>query len=111
MKIIRCLLALPLLVLLGCPGDATVRNDQSQTQDTNYQVPDWPQQYPDSPRMPDFYPQTPDTQPPQPDFWYWPPDTGYTGSPFGCQRDSDCFGLKCCETPWGVKLCAEVCQK
>lgn len=33
----------------------------------------------------------------------------YTGPPFGCKKDSDCFGLKCCPTPWGVKLCAPSC--
>lgn len=48
----------------------------------------------------------------------WPPtpdqsptkiDTGYKGGPFGCTHDAECFGLKCCPTPWGVKLCAESC--
>jgi len=54
----------------------------------------------------------------QPDQYVWPdqgadktiwPDT-YSSGPFGCQADSDCFGLKCCPTPWGVKLCAPTCK-
>jgi len=53
-----------------------------------------------------------------PDSFVWPdqgqdqiiwPDM-YTGTPFGCQSDSDCFGRKCCATPWGVKLCASTCD-
>lgn len=40
----------------------------------------------------------------------WPQDQGYTGSTFGCKDDSDCFGQKCCATPWGVRLCADACQ-
>ena len=56
----------------------------------------------------------------------WPPDipgkegggipdgphleAGYASSPFGCANDSDCFGQKCCPTPWGVKLCAPSCD-
>ena len=48
---------------------------------------------------------------PHSDLYPWPPDLGgYTPSPFGCQLDSDCFGIRCCPTPWGVKLCAPVCQ-
>jgi hypothetical protein len=45
------------------------------------------------------------------DKWPWPAD-GYSsgGSPFGCQVDSDCFGVKCCPTPWGVHLCATDCD-
>ena len=55
----------------------------------------------------------------QPDQFVWPdqgedqivwPDT-YSGTPFGCQSDADCFGQKCCPTPWGVKLCAPTCSK
>jgi hypothetical protein len=41
----------------------------------------------------------------------WPqPEAGYTGSPFGCEHDRDCFGLRCCKSPWGVKLCAASCD-
>jgi hypothetical protein len=47
--------------------------------------------------------------PQQQDSYQWP--DVYTGSPFGCQSDTDCFGLRCCPTPWGVKLCAEVCEE
>jgi hypothetical protein len=39
----------------------------------------------------------------------WPQPDGYAGGNFGCQADSDCFGQKCCATPWGVKLCAPSC--
>ena len=41
----------------------------------------------------------------------YPPPDSYSGGPFGCHQASDCFGLTCCPTPWGVRLCAEVCQK
>ncbi len=58
---------------------------------------------PDQPAWPDIWPDTSQT----PD-WYLPPD--YSGSPFGCQTNADCFGQKCCPTPWGVKLCAPTCD-
>ncbi len=62
-----------------------------------------------------------DQKPPKPDkgnVWpdIWPADKGkktdkgYKGSPFGCADDRDCFGQKCCPTPWGVKLCAPSCN-
>ena len=58
---------------------------------------------------------TPDQPPTWPDIW---PDTNvadtvdqYVGAPFGCKTDTDCFGQKCCKTPWGVKLCAPSCGK
>ena len=111
MKTTRWLMALLMVALLGCPGDYAVPADTSQPSQDHYTpTPDWPQQ-PDLPQTPDYYPQWPDAPPSQPDIWPWPPDTGYFGSPFGCQQDSDCFGLKCCDTPWGVKLCAEVCRE
>lgn len=75
----------------------------------------------DSP-VPDFAP--PDQEPP--DVVMWPdrpvwPDMGSRpnkdkptqyegGTPFGCETDADCFGEKCCETPWGVKLCTPGCE-
>ena len=37
-------------------------------------------------------------------------DTGYKPSPFGCTSDKDCFGQRCCPTPWGVKLCTPSCD-
>jgi len=105
---IRWLLPLVLLVAsTACPGESNIRSDG--TKDDTYQTQDVPQQF-DGPAQPDYYYPYPDGPQQQPDFWYWPPDT-YVGSPFGCQQDSDCFGLKCCTTPWGVKLCAEVCNK
>ena len=61
---------------------------------------------------------TPDQTPDQPVLWpdIWPDQhTGenmdqYVGAPFGCTSDADCFGQKCCDTPWGVKLCAPTCD-
>ena len=53
-----------------------------------------------------------------PDQIVWPdlpvPDAktdtgGYKPSPFGCHSDRDCFGQRCCPTPWGVKLCSADC--
>ncbi len=38
------------------------------------------------------------------------PPSDYSAGAFGCQADSDCFGQKCCPTPWGVKLCAPTCD-
>ena len=41
----------------------------------------------------------------------WPnPGDAYSGTPFGCVTDADCFGLTCCSTPWGVKVCAKSCN-
>ena len=63
----------------------------------------------------------PDTRTTTPDFAWpdtssnldsWPvPDQGYTGSSFGCESDADCFGQRCCPTPWGVKVCADDCPQ
>jgi len=40
----------------------------------------------------------------------WPKtDTYSSGTPFGCSSDADCFHIKCCPTPWGVKLCMGRC--
>lgn len=41
------------------------------------------------------------------DLWLFP--DLYSGAPFGCQNDSDCFGQRCCSTPWGVRVCADDC--
>jgi len=108
---VRWILALVLVVGIGCPGDYQAPPDTQPGGNDYYgPTPDWPQIPADGPQWPD-YGQQDWYQPPQPDLWYWPPDTGYIGSPFGCQKDSDCFGLKCCGTPWGVKLCADTCPK
>jgi hypothetical protein len=41
----------------------------------------------------------------------WPAvGDSYSGAPFGCRSDSECFGQRCCPTPWGVKLCAPACS-
>lgn len=49
----------------------------------------------------------PDTSPPQ-DTWPHSADS-YAGTPFGCTSDAECFGRRCCATPWGISLCAERC--
>ena len=41
------------------------------------------------------------------DFFVWP--EVYAGTPFGCRSDADCFGERCCRTPWGVNLCNATC--
>lgn len=79
------------LVAVGCAGELP----EEGKQDTIY--------YPPS----DQY-VWPDTSPSQSDS-LWPSTDGYSGSPLGCRSDSDCFGLRCCDTPWGVKLCAASC--
>jgi len=55
-----------------------------------------------------------DQPPTWPDIW---PDQAqdieadqYMPAPFGCKSDADCFGQKCCKTPWGIKLCAPTCR-
>lgn len=107
------LIPLVLMLSIGCPGSY----DPPQTTDTAGGQQDglwWPN--PDAPpqkwdtgnQQQDQGYQWPDGPPPQVDSYQWP-DT-YSGTPFGCQTDGDCFGLKCCSTPWGVKLCTEVCE-
>ena len=59
-------------------------------------------------QSPDKY-KWPDQKPPG-DKWPWPGTDQYVPTPFGCQADTDCFGQKCCATPWGVKLCAPTCD-
>jgi hypothetical protein len=49
-----------------------------------------------------------DSSNPTGDAWQWP--DLYTGTPFGCQTNADCFGKTCCPTPWGVKVCADRCD-
>jgi len=101
---------------LGCPGEydnpiedsaADAPQDSVGTQQDGPALqPDTAYQDPEPIPWPDF--SWPDTQAPS-DIYPWPPDT-YSGSPFGCRWDSDCFGLKCCPTPWGIKLCANTCK-
>ena len=85
------------------PQDGTPKWDTKKPPPSDGQPPDTAMSWPDV--------TFPDSQP-SPDLFPWPPQDkgGYTPSPFGCQLDADCFGLKCCPTPWGVKLCAPVCQ-
>lgn len=99
-----------LALLVSCPGSYDQPLDSSSRDNVN-----WPgdsyNPWVDGPGSDGA--QAPDQSWPDttaPDWFPWPKDT-YSGSPFGCQHDSDCFGLKCCPTPWGVKLCAEICQR
>jgi hypothetical protein len=74
---------------------------------------------PEARKVDSYFPPTPDVSPsPWPDTMpstggdtFWGNADGYSGSPFGCKQDSDCFGQVCCATPWGVKLCAPTCSK
>lgn len=72
--------------------------------------------------LPEELPRLDTAFPPAPDGGYVWPDTGgsgsdlwsppsdsYAGAPFGCQVDADCFGDRCCPSPWGVKVCAPSC--
>jgi hypothetical protein len=56
---------------------------------------------PDAPLWPDIGQQDIGQDGAQPD--------SYKKSTFGCKSDLDCFGQKCCPTPWGVNLCAPTC--
>lgn len=102
------LLPVILVYVISCPGDYDGPPSTDTAVQPKYDGLYWPP--PDSPQFPtpDTQYQWPDITPPQQDSYQWP--DVYTGSPFGCKTDSDCFGLKCCSTPWGVKLCAEVCE-
>ena len=85
MRLTFAFLAALLLLGSGCPGDRPKLDGRHVT--------------PDVPTFPDY--PSPDRKPVLPD--------GYQAQPFGCSLDSDCFGQRCCPTPWGVKLCATVC--
>ena len=121
MSTIKCRLIafasiLSLVVAVSCAGDAapgtrpdsSTKYDKGTPKDTGNP---WVDSYvpPKDQGVPkaDQY-QWPDTGGGQTDTWQWPTDT-YTGAPFGCQIDADCFGKLCCPTPWGVKVCAETC--
>jgi hypothetical protein len=101
----RLLLLVAALPLLACPGSSSPRKDGSTQKLDGQQVlwPDVTNPYPDYKRTVD----KPKVD--QRRDWYAAPDT-YVGAPFGCLKDSDCFGQKCCPTVWGVKLCADDCQ-
>lgn len=97
MRVTQWIVVLVVAACLGCPGEAGPGDDPD-----GYAAPDGQpsgEAIPDQ-AIPDWPTQVPDSVP-------WA-DT-YSGSPFGCQSDADCFGLVCCPTPWGVKLCAETC--
>jgi hypothetical protein len=99
----RALAAFVLAVLVGCAGDTPSSGtnedqgsswsaDQSQLLDQF----SWPDQGPTQPQL---------------DQGASPWSDSYSGTGFGCASDADCFGLKCCSTPWGVKLCAATCTE
>ncbi len=96
---LRVLLAVALLVLVlplngvGCAGDLPA----ARKIDSYF------------PPTPDVSP-WPDNPPPTGGDAFWGNTDSYSGSPFGCRQDSDCFDQLCCATPWGVKLCAPTCS-
>lgn len=90
----------PALLISGCSDDPTPAVKDSSVVDQNPFQNDLPVQQGDSYVWPDT------TNPS--DMWVWP--DLYSGTPFGCQSDADCFGRQCCATPWGVKVCADSCS-
>jgi len=94
-------------VVVSCSDNPPPVTPDSGVPDTSVDAatPDIPT-IPDQPKPDQFT--WPDVKPPS-DTWPWPVDS-YVGAPFGCQTESDCFGQKCCPTPWGVKLCAPSCD-
>jgi hypothetical protein len=93
MRLLRSLVLLVLLVLAsGCAGE--LPREDGKVSDLSAT--------PDQPPWPDLPPPRPEAQLPLPD--------GYKSAAFGCAQDSDCFGQRCCSTPWGVKLCSPVCD-
>jgi hypothetical protein len=82
----RALVIASLLFLASCPGDRPKADGKIVT--------------PDAPIFPDF---------PSVDHGKTVLPDGYQAPPFGCAQDSDCFGQRCCPTPWGVRLCANSC--
>ena len=102
--------------LVGCDEDTTPGTNQDQgvqTKDTGFKAdtggtPPKDKGAPvvDQPLWPDIWgPEAGSTKDLFPH-----PEGGYKPSPFGCTSDADCFGQKCCATPWGVKLCAPSCD-
>ena len=111
----RSLLASATLVVAifaSCAGEAPIRYDLGTGQETT-----WPY-YDQGGTV--YYDQGSYYTDTTVDQYVWPSDTTtdtwpqqqdtYAGSPFGCQADSDCFGMVCCPTPWGVKLCTDKCN-
>jgi hypothetical protein len=95
---------------MSCGGSTAPVNQDAAVPDKGFSFPDVT--VPDVGTKKDGKPADqyvwPDQSTPK-DVWS-PPTDSYTGAPFGCQTDLDCFGQKCCATPWGVKLCAATCQ-
>lgn len=112
--------ALVLVVALGvgltscsddpAPGlsDGAVDQGQGGGGDASTNTPDTQAPLPDT-QAPDTGSFWPDFGPSNPDTWPTQPDSYAPAAPFGCQSDLDCFGQKCCPTPWGAKMCAPSC--
>lgn len=97
------LLFVPAVALVGCSDDPAPVVKDSAVPD-KYIYPDYGGT--EGGTVGDSY-VWPDTSNPG-DMWQWP--DLYSGTPFGCQSDADCFGRQCCATPWGVKVCADSCS-
>ncbi len=101
-----------LAILGSCSSDSQVAVDSGEV-DTAAPQPDTAAPIPDIGTIPDIGQPAdqyvwPDTSIPA-DTWPHPSDS-YAATPFGCTTDADCFGHKCCPTPWGVKLCSPTCS-
>jgi len=99
------LLFVPALALMGCDSDSPAQTQEAGTQqDGPVFTNDFGGGTYDGPRRDSYvWPDTGGSG----DMWQWP--DLYSGTPFGCQSDADCFGRQCCATPWGVKVCADSC--
>jgi hypothetical protein len=81
--------------LAGCAGELPKKQDASARPESGY--------------PPDVQSWTASDRPRPREGWPAPGDS-YQPAPFGCELDDDCFGQRCCPTPWGVKLCAPECE-
>jgi hypothetical protein len=111
-KTMTCIAILALLFVVGlaCDGGSPVSSKADSQVSQDYGKTIWP----DYGSQPDVQQSVPDgTTSSNSDSTTTESDSnvGYKGAAFGCQMDSDCFGQKCCPTPWGVKLCAPTCGK
>ncbi|MCA9665880.1 MAG: hypothetical protein KC503_09840 [Myxococcales bacterium] len=97
------LLAVTIVVGASC-GDSKPAQQDTGVKDVNAQdVPQTSDITIDQPQGNDVWPDV--------NADIWPQNEGGYGggAPFGCLNDTDCFGQKCCPTPWGVRMCAASC--